>query len=736
MTAPDRSPRPIGTLSGGAEAALVPNGDGTWGVAVRAPGRAAAAQPRPARVELEGGAVVEAGYKRLSEGGAAEAEVPGPDGVRFHITDRWRVEGGALAVDRHVRVEGTADAAFLSALVLRFDAPARWPDVRPFVPALLYGDDARLPAAAIGSAARWAEGVREVRVREDRLPAPLVALAFDDGTSLALLHADPDGATTEADATSLGGESMTDERFRFGALGATEGDGPDGRLGLGFWFPGTEGEVTYRGDTYPDGQERAWRRRYHPARDGLEQRYALRVRVGEGEAFPDLVRGAWRWAWGHFAPAPPARDLDADRLALTAVLADVAVETDDGRAGFPSVLEATTGTPPPREELLGLARDVLGAPPEMLALLEHVERPGHLAHMGFTGRSATAARWLLRAAETADAETAARYRETGARVLDSFAALPAAPPQAEGFHLDLGLPAAHLITRLSLRPLSEGGDALLAAWEREGDQAHDAWRDWPEAFGRWLLGEQRPDGSLPRIWPIGGGTGGADPAGTDAVPLWVRLARVTGDGAFLDAAVRVGDFVWAQGHERGSFFGGTIDNPNVLDKEAALIALVAYVDLFEATGDGRWLDRARVAADVAETWTFVWDVPMPAGAPALHWPPGAPTVGLQPIATGHSLVDAAVPGFAVSALARLADHSGDDHYADVARLFLHGTKAGLGRAGDALGLAGAGWQQEHWSLAPPRGRGLHRWWLPWIPSAHLAGIYGAEDAGLAHPAPL
>jgi len=42
-------------------------------------------------------------------------------------------------------------------------------------------------------------------------------------------------------------------------------------------------------------------------------------------------------------------------------------------------------------------------------------------------------------------------------------------------------------------------------------------------------------------------------------------------------------------------------------------------------------------------------------------------------------------------------------------------------------LNGPGWQQEHWSLAPLRGFGLHRGWLPWVSCAHLNGIYGIID---------
>ena len=333
----------IGPLAEGASAALIPNDDGTWGLAVEGASAASADQEWPVRIERADGAACAAGYdgaERDGDGVTARAVVTCDDGARFRVEDRWRADDGVLVVERYLTVEAGGEAGFGSALGLRLRAPATWPEVRPFVPGMLYGDPAHLPDDAIGSPAWWRRGVREVRIREDRLPAPLVALGLEGGASLALLHADPDGATVEADALSLGGETLTDGRFQFSALGVTEADG---RLELGFWFPGTEGEVTYRGDTYPGGQARAWRRRYHPTDANSEQRYSLQFRVGRDEAFPALVHNTWRWAWDHFAPGATPRDLDADRQSLTAVLADVAVETDDGRAGFPSVLDATTG---------------------------------------------------------------------------------------------------------------------------------------------------------------------------------------------------------------------------------------------------------------------------------------------------------------------------------------------------------------------------------------------------------
>ena len=75
-------------------------------------------------------------------------------------------------------------------------------------------------------------------------------------------------------------------------------------------------------------------------------------------------------------------------------------------------------------------------------------------------------------------------------------------------------------------------------------------------------------------------------------------------------------------------------------------------------------------------------------------------------------------------IAKFYKYTGDKHYYEVSRLLLHNTKSMLALPGRTFDLAGPGWQQEHWSLAPRRGRGLHRGWLPWVSTSHLNGIFG------------
>jgi uncharacterized protein YyaL (SSP411 family) len=213
------------------------------------------------------------------------------------------------------------------------------------------------------------------------------------------------------------------------------------------------------------------------------------------------------------------------------------------------------------------------------------------------------------------------------------------------------------------------------------------------------------------------------------VPLLVKLSEVTGQRKYLDSAIRSADYVWANYGSRGVFVGGATDNPNIVDKEAGMLSLEAFLTLYENTKEPKWLERARAAGNYAETWIWIWNVPMPIDAKDsdLGWKHGVPTTGAQGItALASGGVDQYL-SWAVPCYARLYKYTDDAHYLDVARVLLHDTKSMLALPGRTYDLLGPGWQQEHWSMGTNRGVGAHRSWLPWVSVNHLHGITGLEE---------
>lgn len=650
------------------------------------------------------------GYRSVeatAEGFVGTAEVAVGGQVRLHVSDSWSVCGSRLSVVREVRVAGRADDAFMTALSMARTKAARWGDVKPFAPGAIYGDSQPVPRLSIGSPQARRMGTRYVLCREDRLAAPLFALRYDDDKWVSVGHEGTDASTTVADRGPVeGGETLVDERFGFASLGGTS---TGGRLYLGAFFPGTEGPHTYSTGEVPLKQYRRWRYRFHPLKDGLRQHYRLSYDWGHARTNLEFFKASWRRAWDAWAPVAAPVAPDDVVTTCTAVLARQ-VRSKGRLWGVPLEVDAVTG----------------------------VARDGSPAIMGFVGANTDAGYVLVRMRDRIGGREGESLAALGAGVIDSFCTLKLGPPQAEGFDLATGRPRTYRTTggqpAVYARSLVDGCSGALKAWEFEASagRSHAHWLHWARSGADWLLASQADDGSFPRAWRARSGRVLESSTTASHIPVafLARLGAATGEPAYLASAIRAGEYSWRRGGRDGCFAGATLDNPDVVDKEAAVYALEGYLALHAATGEGEWLQRAVTAATLAETWIYVWDVAMPVDAKAseLHWLPGVATVGEQLIATGVSTCDGFLAANA-AAFAELYKLTLDQHFLDVARLVTHGTKAMLSLPGRRMGLRGPGWQQEHWCLAIPRGLGLTRDWLPWVAVANVEGILRLEDLG-------
>jgi hypothetical protein len=103
------------------------------------------------------------------------------------------------------------------------------------------------------------------------------------------------------------------------------------------------------------------------------------------------------------------------------------------------------------------------------------------------------------------------------------------------------------------------------------------------------LTQQQGNWGFPRAWVPGTGAiaDWSTASSYNPVPLLALLSRETGDLRYPKSAERAADFVWTSGQANGQFVGGTIDNPEVLDKEAGTLSTEAYLALFEATKNSK-----------------------------------------------------------------------------------------------------------------------------------------------------
>ena len=163
-----------------------------------------------------------------------------------------------------------------------------------------------------------------------------------------------------------------------------------------------------------------------------------------------------------------------------------------------------------------------------------------------------------------------------------------------------------------------------------------------------------------------------------------------------------------------------------------MLSLEAFLSLYDATRDPVWLQRAGAAADFAESWIWIWNLPMPLDAndADLRWKQGVPTIGGQGITALHVGSMDEYLDWSAASYAKLFNLTRDPHYLEVARLLLHCTKSMVALPGRTYDLKGIGWQQEGFRMGPGgagRGTSGHRFWLPWISANHLYSITGLEE---------
>jgi hypothetical protein len=525
-------------------------------------------------------------------------------GVALAVTDEW-TGGDVVRLRRRVTATGPAAEAVRVELVVPLTASAE--PVRYLVPGM------------VGSPDQWARAGR-YGYADHRLAYPIAAAVADGAwtwlarTTTARTDAAPErdaGASRFAQATAIG--SCGFDTSGAGALVVS--------------WPYAEADRSSM--IAADGRAAI---ALHPVHDGVDVvlDYELGARPADGPA--TAMRGLVARMLELADPAPTALpigyeasiDLRLDSAARTYQ------ETASGFAGFALNFDPLRGYD--SEPL------AFGA-----SFAEHAMGGSHhILEYGFTGRQ------LDLAFRLAQRDPAA-WAERGRRVVGAFVERMTDPSGWVATLYDLAAdepvfacgdrrgPVMHYLGRSEIagtytRMMCEAGSDLLRNVELHESLGADAsaWRAAAAALAGFLLRTQEADGAWFRAYapdgtPIAGGdwfgdreTGARSATGV-VVPFLLDARAVLGDpdGALLAAAHRAGAQVLAARVAPADYRGGTLDNPNLVDKEAAFIAMRALLRLAEAdeAASPRLLPAALEAAWFAVSWHSLWEVPVLPGTP-------------------------------------------------------------------------------------------------------------------------
>lgn len=488
------------------------------------------------------------------------------------------------------------------------------------VPGLFYGENR--PEGSFRAYPRFAVGRRDDTAlesdhwafRADRAATP-AAFVWGAGRGLALLA---------AEMSPLG---MSGVGF------AHESVSGDARVHV--TFPYREEPVSYFGDEVPRQADTAtWE--WHPG-ECRELDVRLYEIDGDRHGYAPVLREAHQLLAGS-SPVEPWVDVEEAALIAAHGLREWHYDPDPGvlleTVGFDREISGQDGRRVDRQAMhVGWVSGI----PWAYALLAHARRAA-------STRQAEAAVHVIDfiCSELAPSGTfwGVWYRSTG--WTQSWSPVPRA---------------------LHARTLGEATLFLLRALALGADVpgAHPGWVTAARSNLDVMRGRQRADGNLGALHHAESGEvlSWEGAAGLTWVAALAEAEDLDDGGGYLRAAVRAGEF-YAQFVDREFIHGAPEDVGLAPTSEDGYAAVMAYVALHRRTGEPRWLDLARRAADWMLTFRYTYNVTFPPRTPLGVY--GFATRGGDNASVSNQHLHA-YGLVCTQEMLELSRATGDDHYA-------------------------------------------------------------------------
>ena len=565
---------------------------------------------------------------RTDYGCKAAAEIETENGSLFYVIDTFSLGefGGCFRVDRKVSVIKSgkkSDKGFST--VVSFSA-ASGNTVRDrfeyFIPSVIYRDTADMPE---NSQLSSLDSVRNY-VKETHTGLPMAMIRDkSNGAVLTLQHLNPN--ISNRDNLYRQYNSINDG-VQYGSIGFSF----QGSASVDFVYPCSEGPVNYE-----MVERNGWVNRFHPVTSGFCQEYSLALIPDLNDKYCDAMIDSYRCAWMMEKPEIDVKTADAGEIY------DLTLEAYSALYEEYQYSDGTfsAGTP--------FLTDVRG--PEKKILYNYFVN-------GFTGAQSDVGFELFREGLL---KNNAEYLEKGVRILNFWSSdvinshitpitwwIPDEGPDGK----DFGYPTM-------LRHMIDGAEGILKAVIFAKEKVYDPetveiWERAVRKVADFLADYQNSDGSFYRAYDYMGRpststlTAAICGKSKNSTPVAVAFLKdmyiMNGDEKYKKAAIAAAEFSYDYLYVgKGKYVGGTADNPDVPDKEAAIYAMYAFRAAYELTGDTKYYDAYLHALYSAMSWTITYDYAVQYSVEQSHADvmifENGNTSGFSSIATGHAGID-------------------------------------------------------------------------------------------------
>lgn len=639
-------------------------------------------------------------FETLTNGYAFKATVETKGGSSFEVVDNYTVDAGVVKISRKVKVLEANESETGFSTTIRFkDAAYEDPEEYDyFMPAIIYKDTSNMTSGAIFSNV---DLVGRIYVKETRTGLPMMYLRnANKNYAFSLAHI---ANNITVNGILGGGEVGTiNDDLQYGSIGIS----CTPYKSVDFTYPCSEGPVTYDAGA-------SWARRYHSVTVNNTQEYDVALYASEAPTYQDSMVDAYQKMY----------------KATNTSVADINID---------SIYEDNMKIFKDEFKTFGTGEQKYGGLPWSLRLPNGNPTQGYSSQMGFVGQQIPAAYQMYRYGLMNNDET------TKSKALTALNFWASNTVQSNYFPLVWWDPADTDIGGTVrnypsfLRCMVDGMEGLLDAYliSKEYGEESLVWKNAVIKFGNNLLSKQNANGSFCRAYNVNGSVNtdssdnrfqGESQLNTPiAVRFLAKMYELTGENKYLAGVAKAAEFCYNELYLGiGKYVGGTPDNPNTVDKEAAVYAIYAFQSAYQILEEEKYLAAAEHAAVSAMSWVYAYDFAVPGSdsTKSINTLINGGAKGFSMIATGHSSADN-YAAYIYYALFNMYVLTGEEVYKDFAYFIQNNTKLSNDYDG-RMGFKYRALMPEATTIAEFAFASVGTW-LPWSSVANLEPIVNME----------